>query len=285
MNSKINQDNNIISSEEENNLNYINHLSIEQDELKNTIKESEMISNKENEEEKEINNNIDINNKDNIDEEENEDFKITKNNNNNSINNNENNNNNNNHNNINNITINNLLFQLKQMSDKQLYLLDLISNLQKNSSEQINNLNKRIRDLEGKLKEQNNDYYPGDTVDNINSSWEEDPNYTLTKILNGKNNEKLIKYLNGLKLEEIKKLDIKLIEDTLIRLCILLTEGFKVHEIISFIKGLLIINKIKLKEITKKNLKDVFNYVQQNLTDLKEEDSVDISLIVSYLNI
>ena len=284
MNSKINQDNNIISSEEENNLNYINHLSIEQDELKNTIKESEIISNKENEEEKEINNNIDINNKDNIDVEENEDFKITKNNNNNSINNNGNNNNNN-HNNINNITINNLLFQLKQMSDKQLYLLDLISNLQKNSSEQINNLNKRIRDLEGKLKEQNNDYYPGDTVDNINSSWEEDPNYTLTKILNGKNNEKLIKYLNGLKLEEIKKLDIKLIEDTLIRLCILLTEGFKVHEIISFIKGLLIINKIKLKEITKKNLKDVFNYVQQNLTDLKEEDSVDISLIVSYLNI
>ena len=284
MNSKINQDNNIISSEEENNLNYINHLSIEQDELKNTIKESEIISNKENEEEKEINNNIDINNKDNIDVEENEDFKITKNNNNNSINNNGNNNNNN-HNNINNITINNLLFQLKQMSDKQLYLLDLISNLQKNSSEQINNLNKRIRDLEGKLKEQNNDYYPGDTVDNINSSWEEDPNYTLTKILNGKNNEKLIKYLNGLKLEEIKKLDIKLIEDTLIRLCILLTEGFKVHEIISFIKGLLIINKIKLKEITKKNLKDVFNYVQQNLTDLKEEDSVDISLIISYLNI
>ena len=284
MNSKINQDNNINSSEEENNLNYINHLSIEQDELKNTIKESEIISNKENEEEKEINNNIDINNKDNIDVEENEDFKITKNNNNNSINNNGNNNNNN-HNNINNITINNLLFQLKQMSDKQLYLLDLISNLQKNSSEQINNLNKRIRDLEGKLKEQNNDYYPGDTVDNINSSWEEDPNYTLTKILNGKNNEKLIKYLNGLKLEEIKKLDIKLIEDTLIRLCILLTEGFKVHEIISFIKGLLIINKIKLKEITKKNLKDVFNYVQQNLTDLKEEDSVDISLIVSYLNI
>ena len=76
----------------------------------------------------------------------------------------------------------------------------------------------------------------------------------MTKVLN----EKLIKYLNGLKLEKIKKLDIKLIEDSLIKLCILLIEGFKAHEIISFIKGLLIINKIKLKDIAKKNLKDVF---------------------------
>ena len=88
-----------------------------------------------------------------------------------------------------------------------------------------------------------------------------------------------------LKLDEIKKLDIKLIEDTLIKLCILLTEGFKIHEIINFIKGILIINKIKLKPITKKNLKDILNYIQSNLEELKDEDSVDISLLISYLNI
>ena len=76
-----------------------------------------------------------------------------------------------------------------------------------------------------------------------------------------------------------------MIEDTLIKLCILLTEGFKVHDIISFIKGILIINKIKLKEITKKNLKDILNYVQQNLKNLKDEDSIDISLMISYLDI
>ena len=69
------------------------------------------------------------------------------------------------------------------------------------------------------------------------------------------------------------------------RLCILLTEGFKVHEIIGFIKGILIMNKIKLKEITKINLQDVFNFVQQNLKNIKDEDSIDISLIISYLNI
>ena len=38
---------------------------------------------------------------------------------------------------INDKKISNLLYLLKQMSDKQLYLLDVISNLQKNSSEQI----------------------------------------------------------------------------------------------------------------------------------------------------
>ena len=51
--------------------------------------------------------------------------------------------------------ISNLLFLLKQMSDKQLYLLDIISNLQKNSTEQINSLNNRIKNLEDKIKIQN----------------------------------------------------------------------------------------------------------------------------------
>ncbi len=284
MNSRDIQDN--ISSDNENNNN--NYISIEPEEIKSSnIKENELISNKEEiqkEKEEQINNNIENinninsnNNKLYINNEENEDIKIIKNNN---INNNNNNNNNN-------VTISNLLFQLKQMSDKQLYLLDIISNLQKNSSEQINKLNKRIKGLENKLNQKNEENYDISENSQYRSHYpgEDNPNNTLTKILNGKNNEKLIKYLNMLKLDEIKKLDIKLIEDTLIKQCIFLVEGFKVYEIISFIKVILIINKIKLKEITKKNLKDVFNYVQQNLSDLKEEDSVDISLIISYLNI
>ena len=273
MNSNNIQNNNS-SEDENNNNNYINHISIAQEEIKyNNLKEKETLSNKE--EEFIDNNNKYIDNENDKNDEENEDnTKNPK-------------NNNNINNNNNNVTISNLLFQLKQMSDKQLYLLDIISNLQKNSSEQINNLNRRINELEGKINKNNDDYFQNyNEIQDINyNSREDNPNNILTKILNGKNNEKLINYLNALKLEEIKKLDIKLIEDTLIKLCILLTEGFKVHEIISFIKGILIINKIKLKDITKKNLKDVFNFVQQNLSNLKDEDSIDISLIISYLNI
>ena len=169
-----------------------------------------------------------------------------------------------------------------------MYLLDIISNLQKNSTEQINSLNKRIEELEEKVIKQSNRHQDFEETDeSINCNFNENddnPNYILRKLLNGKNYDKLIKYLNELNLEQIRKLEIKLIEDTLIKLCILLTEGFKVHEIISFIKGILIINKIKLKEITKKNLKDILNYVQQNLKNLKDEDSIDISLIIPYLN-
>ena len=183
--------------------------------------------------------------------------------------------------------ISNLLFLLKQMSDKQLYLLDVISNLQKNSSEQINTLNNRINNLEEKLKKQNsmNKSQEKEFFGNNYTLNENDPNIILSRILNGNNNEELIKCLNGFNLAQIKKLDIKFIEDALMRLCILLTEGFKVHDIIGFIKGILIINKIKLKETTKKNLKDIFVFIQQNLNNLKDEDSIDISLIISYLNI
>ena len=190
-----------------------------------------------------------------------------------------------NNNNNNSKIISNLLYQLKKMSDKQLYLLDIITNLQKNSTEQINSLNKRIEELEEKVIKQNQNYEDTDESLNMNENDSDNPNIILKKLLNGNNYEQLIKYLKELSLEQIKKLEIKLIEDTLIKLCILLTEGFKVHDIISFIKGILIINKIKLKEITKKNLKDILNYVQQNLKNLKDEDSIDISLIISYLNI
>ena len=190
--------------------------------------------------------------------------------------------------NLNDKKISNLLFLLKQMSDKQLYLLDVISNLQKNSSEQINNLNNRIKVLEEKIVQQNNNKSENSeeiyAINNNNLS-ENDPNIILSKILNSNNNEELIKCLNGLNLSQIKKLDIKLIEDALMRLCILLTEGFKIHEIIGFVKGILIINKIKLKEITKRNLKDIFVFIQNNINNLKDEDLIDISLIISYLNI
>ena len=282
MNLKNSQD--INSFDEENNTNNINNyeisnISSEQTDFKfsnnNIIKDNitnnyESISNTINTDKKNINNE-DINN---------ELINSKKNFNSNHHSNDNNNDNSNNNSKI----ISNLLYQLKKMSDKQLYLLDIISNLQKNSTEQINSLNKRIEELEEKVIKQNQNYEDTDESFNMNESDSDNPNIILKKLLNGNNYEQLIRYLKELSLEQIKKLEIKLIEDTLIKLCILLTEGFKVHDIISFIKGILIINKIKLKEITKKNLKDILNYVQQNLKNLKDEDSIDISLIISYLN-
>ena len=81
--------------------------------------------------------------------------------------------------------ISNLLYLLKQMSDKQLYLLDVISNLQKNSSEQINNLNNRISNLEEKIVKQNekNNYENSEDEDFgcKNNLDETEPNMILSK--------------------------------------------------------------------------------------------------------
>ena len=282
MNLKNSQD--INSFDEENNTNNINNyeisnISSEQTDFKfsnNNIVKDNIMNNFES-----ISNTINTN-KNNINNEDINNELINSNKNFNS--NHHSNDNNNDNSNNNSKIISNLLYQLKKMSDKQLYLLDIISNLQKNSTEQINSLNKRIEELEEKVIKQNQNYEDTDESFNMNESDSDNPNIILKKLLNGNNYEQLIRYLKELSLEQIKKLEIKLIEDTLIKLCILLTEGFKVHDIISFIKGILIINKIKLKEITKKNLKDILNYVQQNLKNLKDEDSIDISLIISYLN-
>jgi hypothetical protein len=283
MNLKNSQD--INSFDEENNTNNINNyeisnISSEQTDFKfsnNNIIKDNIMNNFES-----ISNTINTN-KNNINNEDINNELINSNKNFNS--NHHSNDNNKDNSNNNSKIISNLLYQLKKMSDKQLYLLDIISNLQKNSTEQINSLNKRIEELEEKVIKQNQNYEDTDESFNMNESDSDNPNIILKKLLNGNNYEQLIRYLKELSLEQIKKLEIKLIEDTLIKLCILLTEGFKVHDIISFIKGILIINKIKLKEITKKNLKDILNYVQQNLKNLKDEDSIDISLIISYLNI
>jgi hypothetical protein len=279
MNLKNSQD--INSFDEENNTNNINNyeisnISSEQTDFKfsnNNIIKDNIMNNYES------NSNTINTNKNNINNKDTNNELINSNENFNSIHYSNDNNNNNSK------IISNLLYQLKKMSDKQLYLLDIISNLKKNSTGKINSLNKRIEELEEKVIKQNQNYEDTDESFNMNESDSDNPNIILKKLLNGNNYEQLIKYLKELSLEQIKKLEIKLIEDTLIKLCILLTEGFKVHDIISFIKGILIINKIKLKEITKKNLKDILNYVRENLKNLKDEDSIDISLIISYLNI
>ena len=170
----------------------------------------------------------------------------------------------------------NLLYQLKQMSDKQIYLLDIISNLQKNSSEQIFALNRRIKKLEDKFSIKDSDMKKDNNIVQYDKN--------ITKFLKGNNNDNLIKYLSSLKLEEIKKIDIKLVEDIIMKLCILLTEEYRVHEILSFIRAIIILNKIKLKPIIKKNLKDIFIFIKENYSNIREEDLIDITLIISYLN-
>ena len=43
-------------------------------------------------------------------------------------------------------------------------------------------------------------------------------------------------------------------------------------------------NQFKLREVTLKNINDILLYIKDNINEIKDEDSIDISLLVSYLN-
>ena len=43
-------------------------------------------------------------------------------------------------------------------------------------------------------------------------------------------------------------------------------------------------NQFKLRDVTLKNINDILLYIKDNINDIKDEDSIDISLLVSYLN-
>ena len=42
-------------------------------------------------------------------------------------------------------------------------------------------------------------------------------------------------------------------------------------------------NQIKLREVSLKNINDILLYIKNNINDVKDEDSIDISLLISYL--
>ena len=42
-------------------------------------------------------------------------------------------------------------------------------------------------------------------------------------------------------------------------------------------------NQIKLREVSLKNINDILLYIKNNINDVKDEDIIDISLLISYL--
>ena len=43
-------------------------------------------------------------------------------------------------------------------------------------------------------------------------------------------------------------------------------------------------NQFKLRDVTLKNINDILLYIKDNINYIKDEDSIYISLLVSYLN-
>ena len=174
-----------------------------------------------------------------------------------------------------------LLSQMKTMSDKQLYLLDVISNIQNYSTEQINLLNQKIENLENNILNKNNDK----NNDNLSQN-ENIINKQLKKCISSGDESSIINCISNINLKDIKELEIDTIENTLLAICPILSKGNNIHECITFIKAILMSynNQFKLREVTLKNINDILLYIKDNINDIKDEDSIDISLLVSYLN-
>ena len=174
-----------------------------------------------------------------------------------------------------------LLSQMKTMSDKQLYLLDVISNIQNYSTEQINLLNQKIENLENNILNKNNDK----NNDNLSQN-ENIINKQLKKCISSGDESSIINCISNINLKDIKELEIDTIENTLLAICPILSKGNNIHECITFIKAILMSynNQFKLRDVTLKNINDILLYIKDNINDIKDEDSIDISLLVSYLN-
>ncbi len=176
-----------------------------------------------------------------------------------------------------------LLSQMKTMSDKQLYLLDVISNIQNYSTEQINLLNQKIENLE------NNILKPKKSNINNNNNLSQNENIInkqLKKSISSGDESSIINCISNINLKDIKELEINTIENTLLAICPILSKGNYIHECITFIKAILMSynNQFKLREVTLKNINDILLYIKDNINEIKDEDSIDISLLVSYLN-
>ena len=178
--------------------------------------------------------------------------------------------------------ISSLISTMKSMSDKQLYLLDVISNLQKTSTEQITKLTDRISQLESTISSLS-------VKKKMISHEDTSPNSIIRNALCSNNEKIIIEKISSLTVSQIKEIDVDVIEDILLRICTIVTKGEYVHEIILFIKTIVISSKKfnQLRSVIKRNLKDVLEYLSNEESKgivIKDEDLIDISLLISVLN-
>ena len=204
------------------------------------------------------------------------------------INNNSNNNYNNNRSNVDNNSkmINALLSQMNMLSSKQILLLDTITQIQNDTQSQINTLNTKITSLEStlsSLSKQLISIKSQPPQSDINTYFKQALSQDTT------NPNELLSLLSKTSLNQLKTVNIDLIEESIDRLLPLLSKGEHVKQIISFYKTVLLALRLPLKNETIQNVKDVLEYVSSSGVDggyvgnINEEEMIDISIILSSL--
>ena len=180
--------------------------------------------------------------------------------------------------------ISTLLSQMNALSSKQIQLLDTISQLQNDTQSQINTLNNKITSLESTLSSLSNHF--GSTK---SKPAQPDINTFFKQALSQENTHEILSLLSKTPLNQIKNVNVDLIEETIERLIPLLSKGDEVKQIISFYKTVLLALRLPLRSKVVQHVKDVLEYVTRSGVDggyggdISEEEMIDISIILSSL--
>ena len=214
-----------------------------------------------------------------------------------------------------------IMNDILQISKMQTLLADKIISLEKNTYDRISFFKSRIDELERKVspncselisiynnklnKNNNNELISINNDNELNNSKNNNGLYSIdnNEIIKYKNiypsnvlNEKLILFLNSnnnksiyllpiIKEEQVIEIDNNLIEDVINKLIDYLNQGIFIHECINFIKKVFIKHKMKFQLNTIKRLLSSLDKLLMNKNILSNEDSLNISLIISTINI
>ena len=183
--------------------------------------------------------------------------------------------------------INSLLSQMNSLSSKQLVLIDTITSIQNETQSQFDSLNKKITSLENTVDTLSSQLKVLKTTATIPQP-QNDINFQFKQALNSESQTPLLSLISKTSINQLKNVDIVLIEDSIIRLITLLSKGENTKVIISFYKAILLALRLPLRMIIIQNIKDILEYITtSNLNgnyQISEEEMIDVSIILSSLN-
>ena len=188
------------------------------------------------------------------------------------------------------ILINSLLSQMNSLSSKQLLLIDTIESIQKETQTQLDALNNKISTLESTVDSLTNQLTiikSSPPPQNIKPN-QNDINYIFKNALNSDNQSDLLSLISSTSINQLKNVDISLIEDCVIRLIPLLSKGENTKIVISFYKAILPALRLPLRMVIIQNIKDILQYITNSHINgtyhISDEELIDVSIILSSLN-
>ena len=164
-----------------------------------------------------------------------------------------------------------ILSEMKNISNTQNYLAEMILELEKNTNDKIEYFNKRVSDIE-KTNTKTMKLSSGRQI--------------LIDVINCEKNDydKIdnLKYINT---DDIQNTENGIIEDVVNKMIYFMERGWYIHESILLIKKIISKNKRRLKIETVKSILGALNIVLENNLIKTNEDSFNISLIISCINV